>query len=79
MSQTPKTLLCAQCGRKPKRYTIAWGYGNSNNEFTMSCDHGQRQTTAFVRVPNPLKQWLTEQQVIEQWNALQVSEPRRTT
>lgn len=71
----PKTLPCVKCGRKPKRYEIAWGFGDRDNEFMISCDHGDKHTKDFVRVPKENHTYLTERQTVEQWNALQENQP----
>lgn len=66
----PKRVPCKVCGRKPKHEIIAWGYGDSNDEHTLICTHGKRNAPDYVRIPNPLKQFLKEIEVVKLWNAI---------
>lgn len=33
MSNIPKTLQCKDCGKKPKREIIGWGYSDKDDEL----------------------------------------------
>lgn len=67
----PKTLPCKVCGKKPRREWIGWSYGDSNDEFTLICKHGKGD---YIRVPEPLKQCLSEEAVVRMWNEKQGAE-----
>lgn len=30
---TPKTFPCKECGQKPRRQIVAWGYSDKDDEF----------------------------------------------
>jgi hypothetical protein len=74
----PKTMPCKECGRKPKREIIAWGFSDKDDELFLvhKCRGG------FVRFPKkgsfthlyPNGPNGQEMLVVKAWNARQGSE-----